>query len=132
MFDRRLGLALGKTEREIRALPYPEYRRWQLHYMLEPWGWQNLEYLASAIMAMILNVTVDEKHKKYRKSPGYFMRNMEKLIIGELNSEVERQAEIEKLANMTREEKREYYLVHMKQTFGGGDPFPRRRRLRQS
>jgi hypothetical protein len=128
MFDRRLGLALGKSENEIRALPYPEYRRWQLHYMLEPWGWQNLEYLVSAIMAMMLNVTIDEKHKKYRKSPGYFMRNMEKLITDQLNSEAERRAEIEKLAAMSREEKREYYLAHMRQTFGGGVSRPRRRR----
>ena len=132
MFDRRLGLAIGKSESEIRALPYPEYRRWQLHYMLEPWGWQNLEYLASAVMAMILNVNIDEKHKRDRKPPGYFMRKMESLIIGALKSEVDRQNEMKKLADMSREEKREYYLAHMRQTFGGGAPSARRRQLRRN
>ena len=100
-------------------MPYPSYRTFQLMYMIEPWGWENLEYLFSMLASMILNVNVDEKHKRERKNPGFFMRDMPKLIIGQLNAEKDRLVEMKKLSEMTRDEKRAYYLTRMKQTFGG-------------
>jgi len=68
-----LGLALSKSIAEIRALPYPEYRSWELFYLLEPFGFENNEYLIAAILAMIYNVN---RAKGKAKQPKDFMRNM--------------------------------------------------------
>lgn len=32
-------MALQKSLAEIRALPYPEFLKWRLMYLLEPFGW---------------------------------------------------------------------------------------------
>lgn len=32
-------MALQKSLGEIRALPYPEFLKWRLMYLLEPFGW---------------------------------------------------------------------------------------------
>lgn len=109
----RLGLALGRSRGEVRALPAPEYRDWQLMYLLEPWGWHNLEYLASAIMAMILNVNVKESD---RKKSGYFMREMKNIII-KASLEQDSTAEDEYKA-MSRAEKRAFAIKQIKGMFG--------------
>jgi hypothetical protein len=112
MFDRRLGLALGKSEGEIRSIPYPEYRRWQLHYMLEPWGWHNDEYLMASIVAMIHNVNCSEK--KDMKERSDFMRNMEEAILEELNNKIE----IDRIHSLPVEEQRKILIPIIKRDLG--------------
>lgn len=91
MFEHRLGLALGKSVGEIRQLPYPEFRRWQLMYMLEPWGWQDAEYRTAAILAKLHNANIAKRSDA--KAPAFFMRDMEKEILKELRRQAaERQA----------------------------------------
>jgi hypothetical protein len=86
MFEHRLGLALSRSVGEVRALPYPEYRSWQIYYMLEPWGWHNEEYLAAAQIAMIHNTNVAKT--KDAKKPSVYMRDMEKDVLEEIKSPV--------------------------------------------
>ena len=74
MFDMRLGLALGKTVGEIHAMSYPEYKRWQLFYNIEPFGFVNDEFRFSAIMSQIYNAQVGKQNRV--KKPTYWMRNM--------------------------------------------------------
>jgi hypothetical protein len=103
----RLGLALHKSRAEIRELPAPEYREWELFYMIEPWGWQNTEYLASAIMTTLLNLQVK---KKDQKKPTHFIRDMAGGILKQLEAQRVQRKEQEKIASMTIEERREYLI----------------------
>lgn len=76
-----MGLALHKSLGEIRALPYPEFSAWQIFYMLEPWGWENNEYLTAALMALLYNMNRGEgKARKVSE----FMRDMETEVLNEL------------------------------------------------
>lgn len=95
MFDHRLGLALGKTLTEVRALPYPEYRAWQLYYLLEPWGWHNEEFHFAALLAMLYNANRGKKGKTREVKD--FVRDMEKAVLQEL-------AEKPDVAELPREE----------------------------
>jgi hypothetical protein len=74
-------LALGKSLAEVRALPYPEFRRWQLFYMLEPWGFQNDEYRTASILTMLFNIN---RGKRKSKSEKDFMRNLPKKVLEEI------------------------------------------------
>lgn len=112
MFDRRLGLALGKSEGEIRALPYPEWRRWQLHYLVEPWGWENQEYLMASVVAMIHNINQDKRSKM--KNQKEFMRDMQNARLEALH----RQAEIDYINSLSINERKEYLLPIIKKDFG--------------
>jgi hypothetical protein len=107
-----LGLALGKSQREIRNLPNPEYRRWQLLYMLEPWGWQDREYRMAAILAMLNNVNVGKK--KDTKQPAYFMRDMQDLITRNLFKKEDEPD----LSQMAPEERKALAIKSMKEFFG--------------
>ena len=74
-------MALHRTIEEIRSLPYPEYRSWELFYLLEPWGWQNEEYHAAALMTLLYNVNAGKgKGKKVED----FMRDLGKTLLEEL------------------------------------------------
>jgi len=84
MFEHRLGLALSKSVGEIRAMPYPEYRSWQIYYMLEPFGWHDNEYRTASTLAMIHNTSVSKK--KDLKSVKDFMRDMESALLKELEA----------------------------------------------
>jgi hypothetical protein len=75
MFEHRLGLALGKTIGEIRALPATEFRRWQLFYMLEPWGWADAEYRTAIALSLLFNI---HRGKESAKDVSEFMRDMPK------------------------------------------------------
>ena len=68
-------MALHKSIGEIRALPYPEYRSWELFYMIEPWGFENDEYRTAVILAMLHNLNQVKKNKM--KQPKEFMRDMQ-------------------------------------------------------
>jgi hypothetical protein len=74
MFELRLGLALGKSVAEIRALSIVEYRRWKLFYQIEPWGFHQDEYRMAAILAMLYNTT-----QRSPKTPNDFMRRLKDL-----------------------------------------------------
>lgn len=104
-----MGLALRKSVGEVRALPYPEFRSWQIYYLLEPWGWENLEYLAGSVLAMLYNVNRGKKGKA--KEPKHFMRDMEAALLKQLK-------EMPDIDNMPNEEKREHLIRQIKQDFG--------------
>jgi len=55
MLEMRLGLALGRSQGEVRKIPYPEFRRWRAFYMIEPWGWWNEESNFARLIAMVHN-----------------------------------------------------------------------------
>jgi hypothetical protein len=74
-------LALSRTRAEIRAMPYPEYRSWELFYLLEPWGWHNDEYHAAVHMAMLYNINRGKGKAKEVKD---FMRDMEKQVLEQI------------------------------------------------
>jgi hypothetical protein len=73
MFELRLGALLGKSIGEIRALPAPEYRKWELYYLVEPWGWHNTEYLTAKIEAALFEIATKGK-KSF--TPKQFMRDL--------------------------------------------------------
>jgi len=77
-------LALSKSIGEIRALPYPEFRAWQIYYLLEPWGWHNDEYYAALNLAMLYNIN---RGKAKVKEPKEFMRDMQGELLKQLKSE---------------------------------------------
>lgn len=91
----RLGLALHRSRGEVRALPAPEYRDWQLFYILEPWGFQDQEYRTAALMSTIYNML---RGKNKAKSPDDFMRDMLKGALAQLQPPPD-------LENMTDAEK---------------------------
>ena len=105
MFDHRLGLALGKSLAEVRAMPYPEYRSWQVFYLLEPWGWANEEYHFAALLAMLYNANRGKNGKA--RSVKDFMREMEAHLMKELQ-------EAPDISTMTREQ----VVAMVKRDFG--------------
>lgn len=109
MFEHRLGVALGKSLAEIRALPYPEFRRWQIFYTVEPWGWWQDEYQTAALLSMLYNAN---RGKNKSKPPAEFMRKMVEEVLKELTEPVD------PTENMTHEQKREYIKAQIKKDFG--------------
>jgi hypothetical protein len=81
MFEHRLGLALHKSIGEIRAMPFSEFKRWQLFYLVEPWGWPNDEYHTAAILAMLYNAN---RGKNKTRDVKDFQRNMLEAALREL------------------------------------------------
>lgn len=119
MFEHRLGLALGKTLGEIRALPAPEYRSWQIFNLVEPWGFEDREYRTAIILTMLHNINAPKG--KQKKADAY-MRNMFKLVSKELiaqqrNEEEKARLEAE-LEEMTPDQQREFYLRQIQNVFG--------------
>jgi hypothetical protein len=106
-----LGLALGKSISEIRALPYPEFRRWQLLYMLEPWGWEDREYRTAAILAQIHNANITKRNQA--KTAAFFMRDMEAGILRQL-----KENSVPDLSDMEPEARKEFELKAMREFFG--------------
>lgn len=60
-------------------MPAPEFESWKFYYMIEPWGWHDMECRTGAILAMLNNVNVGKK--KDLKKESYYMRDMTKLIM---------------------------------------------------
>jgi hypothetical protein len=108
----RLGLALTKSQSEIRAMPYPDYRDWQLMYMLEPWGWPDREFRMAAILAKINNAFISKSSQA--KKPDYYMRDMEKGLLDKL-AELKTENHVE---DMDPEERKAYLIKNMKAFFG--------------
>lgn len=73
MFELRLGALLGKSISEVRELPAPEYRKWELFYLIEPWGWHNTEYMLGKIVSSLFDIAARGK-KSFR--PKQFMREL--------------------------------------------------------
>lgn len=109
MFEHRLGLALGRSVAEIRALPYPEFRAWQVYYALEPWGWHNEEFHAANLLAMLFNINRGKGKPRDAKE---FMRNMEKALLDALKEQKD------PLEGMSFEEQRAYMVQQIKKDFG--------------
>ena len=104
MFEHRLGLALGKSIGEVRALPYPEYRSWELFHLVEPFGFENDEYRSAAILSMLYNIN---RTKGKAKDPKDFMRDMVKEVLKQLT-------EIPDATELTRDE----LIKQIKKDFG--------------
>jgi hypothetical protein len=109
MFEHRLGLALGMTLGQIKALPLPEYRSWRAYYKVEPFGWQNDEYRLAYLMALLYNKSVSKRSDA--KSTKDFMRDPEKAIENRYNEAKLR----EKWLKATKKERMQMLAA----TFGG-------------
>lgn len=59
-------------------MPYPEFRRWQLYFELEPWGFVESEYQTAALLTMLHNVN---STRKQQKGIQHFVRDMLKGIL---------------------------------------------------
>ena len=73
-------------------MPYPEYRSWELYYLLEPWGWQNDEYHSAVNSAMLYNINRGKNKAKsaddfMRDLPADFMRELDKPQVEEMTRE---------------------------------------------
>lgn len=99
----RLGALLGKSIGEVRALPAPEYHKWELYYLIEPWGWHNTEYLLGRLLAEIYHIA---SRGKQRFTPKQFMRELDKI---ELPPD---------LSGMTKDERKKYIRECAKRDFG--------------
>jgi hypothetical protein len=102
-------LALHKSLGEIRALPYAEFSAWQTFYMLEPWGWENNEYLFAMLAARIHNNNVSKQSDALDATS--FMRDMDKLVLEELKEKPD-------LEELPIEKRREIILAAVKKDFG--------------
>jgi hypothetical protein len=105
MFDHRLGSLLRRSLGEVHALSYPEYRSWQLFYLLEPWGWENEEINTVRIIAMIHNAA-----SQTAKAPSEFLRDPLNEILNQLK-------EKSNLEDLPLEERRKKILQAVKQDF---------------
>jgi len=112
MFEYQLGSLLGKSNSEIRSLPYPEFRTWQLMYILEPWGWHDREIRTASILAKINNAFISKSSQA--KKPDYFMRDMEKSVLDKL-LELKIKNNLDK---MEPEERKKYIVQEVKNFFG--------------
>lgn len=88
-------------------MPYPEYHSWELYALVEPFGWHNEEYQTASVVATLFNVNRSKGKPKKVKD---FMRDMEKLVIAEL----EREEQELQVASLTREE----LITLIKKDFG--------------
>lgn len=111
MFEHRLGSLLSKTLGEVRALPYPEFRSWQLFHMIEPWGWGNDEYRTAVLASLIYNVNRGKAKAKEVKD---FMRDIPKEIFDELTN----LQKTEEFQELPLEKRREIVLRQVKKDFG--------------
>lgn len=94
-------MALGKSIREIRALPNLEYEYWKLFYALEPFGW-------GAHAAMLYNINRDPKSKV--KDEDGLLQDRAEEIIKALQPAPD-------LSEMSKEERRELILRQVKKDF---------------
>lgn len=106
MFDHRLGLALGRSLGEVRALPYPEWKSWYVFSLVEPWGWWNTEEQAARVLTMLHNVNA-----KKAKAPKDFMRDMVRELLEVLKPPVN-------LDDLPEEERRRMIIEAVKRDFG--------------
>jgi hypothetical protein len=104
MFEHRLGLALGRTIGEIRALPYPEYRSWELFYLVEPFGFENDEYRSAALLSMLHNIN---RTKGKAKDVKDFMRDLQAEALKQLKEPPD-------ISELSREE----LIRYIKKDFG--------------
>lgn len=84
----RLGLALHKTIGEIRTMPAAEFKRWQAFYLLEPFGWENQEFLAAHQMSQLVNLKIEKFHNKTK--PADFMRDLQTAVPAHIAHEIAR------------------------------------------
>ena len=101
-------MALNKTISEIRALPYPEYRSWELFYLIEPFGFVNDEYRAAAQLAMMYNAN---RGKGKAKDVKDFMRDMQKAVLEEIKEQPD-------ISDLPLEQQKEILIRQIKKDFG--------------
>lgn len=65
-------------------MAYPEYALWKAYYLIEPWGWENDEFLFAQLMSQIYNVNVSKRSKM--KKPSVWMRDMPAIILRTLRN----------------------------------------------
>lgn len=101
----RLGALLGKDFGELREMPEPDYRSWELYYLLEPWGWPDREYRTAAIMTAVFNAQGPKRPREISE----FIRDMEAEILAYIENEMNQEDEMEKLQRMSLPERRRYF-----------------------
>lgn len=112
MFEHRLGLALGMTVAEVRAMTFEEYTSWRYFYVLEPWGWHDREYRTSALLTMLNNVNAKKSNRKEIKA---FIRDMPKLV----EQEVMRSRKEVELRDRFKKASKEERMQMIAKSFGG-------------
>ena len=117
MFELRLGLALGKSLTEIRALPYPEFLEWIAFSQIEPFGWHDREYRTAAQLSMLYNVNAGKGKSKLTSD---FIRNMPSLIKKHFDS-LREEKEFDLSTASGRKKATERAVEVMKRTFGAKD-----------
>lgn len=85
-------------------MPYPEYKIWQLFYLLEPWGTPLFDSALSQVLAMLHN-TVAGKGKA--RPPKHFLPDRLKQLLSALQ-------EVPEPAELSREE----LVKQIKKDFG--------------
>ena len=80
-----MGALLGKSREEIRAIPAVEFQMWQSYYLIEPWGFENIEFLSARIMAQMFNL--QQSKRSHRKKISVWIRDMPKLVLGAIYKE---------------------------------------------
>lgn len=114
----RLGLVLRKSVGEIRALPYPEFKRWWLFYLLEPWGWTRDDVNTARIVSMVHNSNVSKKKD---------LKEVKDFVSGDLEDRVDmiiknmRDNTPPDLDSMSEDDRRAYLISQIKMSFGAND-----------
>ena len=79
------------TLQQVRALPYPLFRKWKLFFLVEPWGFPDQEYRTAVLMNHLYNLQV--KPSKQKKVSDW-VRDMFKLLLERI-TQVKRQQELD-------------------------------------
>ena len=62
-------------------MPYPEYRSWEIFYLIEPFGFSQDEYRTAVNLAMQYNINRGKNKARDAKD---FMRDIPSLILAEI------------------------------------------------
>lgn len=100
-------------------LPYREYQLWRLFYLVEPWGFNDMEYRLSALLAKLHNTNVAKKTQA--KPISFFIRDMPKEVLKAIRREIKKEEASSKYDLETEEGRRsasEEIIKSFQQIFG--------------
>ena len=79
-----MGALLGKSLGEIRSLPFPEFLKWQIFSLVEPFGFPDREYRTAAVLTQLHNQSVTRRSQ--RKKVSAVMRDMFAGVLRQIRS----------------------------------------------